>query len=146
MARFHFPLEKVLHWRSVEFSIEEAKLKQLGQEQIRLQMQISSLSAQMARTMESVFALPNLRGDDLRAMAAYGAALRRRSAKLLERSARVERELTVQRTKYAEAKRRMMLLEELRSRKFENWRKEQESELETVAAESFLSHWHRERL
>ena len=45
MARFQFSLEKVLRWRSVELTAEEAKLKALVQEQLHLQTQLAEVSS-----------------------------------------------------------------------------------------------------
>jgi flagellar export protein FliJ len=145
MGRFHFPLDRVLRWRSLEFALEQAKLKRLGQEQIRLQMQVASLGAERSRLGASVVTLPDARGEDLRAMVGYGANLRRRAEKLTELSTRCERELAAQKKKYNEAKQRLQLLEELRERKLAEWHYEQGQALESLAAESYLSTWNRER-
>jgi flagellar export protein FliJ len=145
MGRFHFPLDKVLRWRTLEFSLEQAKLKRLGQEQIRLQMQAAALGAEKSRLSASIVTLPDPRGEDLRAMVDYGIALRRKAQRLAELTARSERDLAAQKKKYNEAKQRVQLLEELRDRKLTDWRYEQGRELESLAAESYLSNWNRER-
>ena len=145
MGRFHFPLDRVMRWRSLEFSLEQAKLKRLGQEQIRLQMQAAALGAEKSKLGSSLVTLPDLRGEDLRAMVGYGTSLRRRAEKLTELRNRCERELAVQKKKYNEAKQRLQLLEELRERKLTEWRYEQGQQLETLAAESYLAGWNRER-
>ncbi|HLK22683.1 MAG TPA: hypothetical protein VKT81_27245 [Bryobacteraceae bacterium] len=143
MTRFHFPLEKVLRWRTLEFSLEQAKLKRLGQEQIRLQMQAAALGAEKSKLAGSILTLPDPRGEDLRAMVEYGVALRRRAQKLADLTARSERDLAAQKKKYNEAKQRVQLLEELRDRKLTEWRYQQAQELETLAAESYLANWNR---
>jgi len=145
MARFHFPLDRVIRWRSIEFALEQAKLKRLGQEQIRLQMQAAALGAEKAKLGASIVTLPDPRGEDLRAMVDYGAVLRRRAQKLGELRTRSERDLAVQKKRYNEAKQRLQLLEELRERKLAEWCYEQGLELETLAAEAYLSNWNRER-
>ena len=145
MGRFHFPLERVLRWRSLEFATEEATLKRLGQEQIRLQMQAAALGAERSKLGGSLASLPDPCGGDLEAMVAYGARLRRHAGKLAELRAGCEQELAVQKKKYNEAKQRLQLLEELRERKVHQWRYEQRQELESLAAESYLSVWNRER-
>ncbi len=145
MGRFQFPLERVLRWRSLEFALEQAKLKRLGQEQIRLQMQAASLGAEKSRLGATLGTLQDPRGEDLRAMVGYGAGLRRRAEKLAELRTRCERELAAQKKKYNEAKQRLQLLEELRERKLSEWRYEQGQQLESLAAESYLSSWNRER-
>lgn len=144
MTRFHFPLEKVLRWRTLEFSLEQAKLKRLGQEQIRLQMQTAALGAEKSKLAASIVTLPDPRGEDLRAMVEYGVALRRRAQKLSDLTARSERDLAAQKKKYSEAKQRVQLLEELRDRKLTEWRYQQAQELESLAAESYLATWNRE--
>ena len=145
MARFHFPLDRVIRWRSIEFALEQAKLQRLGQEQIRLQMQAAALGAEKAKLGASIVTLPDPHGGDLRAMVDYGAVLRRRAQKLGELRTRSERDLAVQKKRYNEAKQRLQLLEELRERKLAEWRYEQGLELEMLAAESYLSNWNRER-
>jgi flagellar export protein FliJ len=145
MGRFHFPLDRVLRWRSLEFALEQAKLKRLGQEQIRLQMQAAALGAEKSKLGASIVTLPDPRGDDLRAMVGYGASLRRRAEKLAEMRTRCERDLATQKKRYNEAKQRVQLLEELRERKLSEWRYEQGQQLEALAAESYLSGWNRER-
>jgi len=143
MRRFEFPLEKVLRWRSVELAVEEARLKQLAQEQIRLQIRASELASERAKLAESPVTLVNPRGQDLQAMVAYGAALRHQMAKLAEQRTRSERELAKQKKRYNDAKQRVRLLEQLRARKMEEWRHEEALELEGLAAESYLSNWNR---
>jgi hypothetical protein len=145
MGRFHFPLDRVIRWRSIEFSLEQSKLKRLGQEQIRLQMQAAALGEERAKLAASIVTLADPRGEDLRAMVDYGATLRRRAQKLGELKTRSDRDLALQKKKYNEAKQRLQLLEELRERKLAEWRYQQGLELETLAAESYLSNWNRER-
>src|ERR1035438_10085812 len=110
MGRFHFPLDKVIRWRSLEFALEQAKLKRLGQEQIRLQMQAAALGAEKSRLGVTVGTLADPRGADLHSMVSYGAGLRRRAEKLTELRTRCERELALQKKKYNEAKKRLQLL------------------------------------
>ena len=144
MGRFHFPLDRVIRWRSLEFALEQAKLKRLGQEQIRLQMMEAALGAEKSRLGASIVTLPDPRGEDLRAMVGYGASLRRRAEKLGEMRNRCERDLSAQKKRYNEAKQRLQLLEKLRERKLTAWSYEQARELEELASESYLSNWNRE--
>jgi flagellar export protein FliJ len=145
MGAFHFPLDRVMRWRGIEFSLEQAKLKRLGQEQIRLQMQAAALGAEKSKLSTSLVTLPDPRGEDLRSMVSYGASLKRRAEKLTELRMKLDRELAAQKKKYNEAKQRLQLLEELRERKLTEWRYEQAKELEELASESFLAGWNRER-
>jgi len=146
MALFHFPLEKVLRWRLVQLAAEEAKQKKLLQEQVQLQTLRAELGVEKSRLSSSLATLPDLRGDDLRAMTAYSVRLKRLDESIAERTARCERNLAVQRKKYRDAQQKCRLLEELKARKVAEWRYEQSRQLETLASESYLANWNRDRL
>jgi flagellar export protein FliJ len=145
VAQFHFSLDKVLRWRSLELASEEAKLERLLREQLRLQTMRADLSTEKSKLDRSLDTLPDLRGTDLRAVSAYTLRLKRQAENLVELVAKCDRELSEQKKKYRAAKQRVRLIEELRARKFEEWRREQARELEALATESFLATWSRER-
>ena len=145
MTQFYFPLEKVLRWRSLELASEGAKLEQLVREQLKLQTMLADLSAEKSKLDRSLDTLPDLRGADLRAVSAYSLSLKRQADSLVQLVAKCDRDLTEQKKKYRSAKQRFRLLEELRARKFEEWRQEQARELESLATESFLANWNRDR-
>ena len=145
MAQFHFSLEKVLRWRSLELATEEAKLERLIREQLRLQTLRAGLSAEKSKLDRSLDTMPDLRGADLRALTAYGLHLKRESEKLLQLVEKCGLELAQQKKRYRAAQQRYRLLEELKARKFAEWRQEQSRELESLATESFLALWNRDR-
>jgi flagellar export protein FliJ len=146
MARFEFSLEKVLRWRSVELAAEEAKLKQLVQEQLHLQTVLAEVSSERSKLISSLGSIPNLSGDDLRTLTACGLRLRRHAETLAQQLLRCGRDLGAQRRKYGEAKRRVRLLEELKSRRMQEWKYKEAAQLEELASESFLANWNRDRL
>jgi flagellar export protein FliJ len=146
MARFEFSLERVLRWRSVELAAEEAKLKQLVQEQLHLQSVLADVSAERSKLISSLGSMPNLSGDDFRTLTACGLRLRRTAENLGQQLLRVGRDLGAQRKKYGEAKRRVRLLEELKDRRLREWKYEEAVMLEELASESFLANWNRERI
>ena len=145
MAQFHFSLERVLRWRSLELASEEAKLELLLREQLRLQTMRADLGAEKSNLARSLDTLPDLRGADLRAVSAHSASLKRQADNLVKLVAKCDRDLSEQKKSYRAAKQRFRLLEGLRARKFEEWRQEQEREQETLATESFLATWNRDR-
>lgn len=145
MAQFHFSLEKVLRWRALELASEEAKLELLLREQLRLQTMRADLSAEKSNLDRSLDTLPDLRGADLRAVGAHAASLKRQADNLVKLVAKCHRDLSEQKKSYRAAKQRFRLLEELRARKIEEWRKEQDREQDTLATESFLASWNRDR-
>ena len=146
MARFQFSLEKVLRWRAVELTTEEAKLKALVQQQLHLQTLLADVSAQRSQLISSLGSMPDLRGDDLRTLTACGLRLRRNAEKLAQQLLKCGRELSKQRRKYSEAKRRVRLLEELKNRRLQEWKYEEAALLEELASESFLANWNREHI
>jgi flagellar export protein FliJ len=146
MAKFEFSLERVLRWRSVELAAEEAKLKQLVQEQLHLQSRLAEVSAERSNLISSLGSMPNLSGDDLRTLTACGLRLRRNAENLAQQLLRCGRDLGVQRKKYSEAKRRVRLLEELKGRRMQEWKYQEAAQLEELASESFLANWNRDRL
>jgi flagellar export protein FliJ len=143
MARFQFSLEKVLRWRSAELTTEEARLKALLQEQLHLQTLLAQVSAERSKLISSLGTMPDLRGDDLRTLTACGLRLRRNAENLAQQLLRCGRELAKQRKKYSEAKRRVRLLEELKERRFQEWKYEEAALLEELASESYLANWNR---
>jgi flagellar export protein FliJ len=145
MARFQFSLEKVLRWRGVELTGEEAKLKALVQQQLHLQTLLAAVSAERSNLISSLGTMHDLRGDDLRTLTACGLRLRRNAENLSQQLVRCGRELAKQRKKYSEAKRSVRLLEELKNRRFEEWKYNEAAMLEELASESFLANWNRER-
>lgn len=145
MERFQFPLEKVLRWRSAQLVIAESRLKALLAQQLRLQAATAELGAKKSRLLSSLGSLPDLRGDDLRAASAFSLRLRRQAENLAVQLASCEKNIGVQRNKYQEAKRRVQLLEELKERQLAEWRYSEARELDTLASESFLSKWNRDR-
>jgi hypothetical protein len=146
MARFQFSLEKVLRWRAVELTTEEAKLKALVQQQLHLQTLLADVSAQRSQLISSLGVMPDLRGDDLRTLTACGLRLRRNAENLAQQLLKCGRELSKQRRKYSEAKRRVRLLEELKNRRLQEWKYEEAALLEELASESFLANWNREHM
>ncbi len=146
MAKFHFALEKVLRWRSVELTTEEAKLKALLQQQLHLQGQLAQVSTERSKLISSLGTMPDLRGDDLRTLTACGLRLRRTAENLAQQLLKVGRDLAKQRKRYGEAKRRVRLLEELKERRLAEWKYEEAARLEELASESFLANWNRERV
>ncbi len=146
MARFQFSLERVLRWRSVELSTEEAKLKKLVQEQLHLQTLLAEVSAERSKLISSLGSIPDLKGDDLRTLTACGLRLRRDAENLAQQLLRCGRDLGMQRMKYSEAKRRVRLLEELKGRRLQEWKYQESVLIEELASESFLANWNRDRL
>lgn len=144
MAQFRFALDKILRWRAIELANEEAKLQRLIQERARINGMLNRVAAERSGLTGSIAVLPGLQGADFRAMAAYSLRLRQHVEKLKDARTRIENGLAAQQKKYADAKRRLRLLEQLKERRIESWKYEEDRELETMAAESYLAGWNRD--
>lgn len=145
MAGFHFTLERVLRWRTLELTTEQAKLDRLVAEQLNLRARQATLISEKSKLVASLGLLPDLCGGDFRAAASYSESLQRQNERLAERITQCEKAIAEQRTKYRAAKQRCRLLEELKQRRLEEWRYEEASQLESLASESFLANWNRTR-
>ena len=146
MAPFHFSLEKVLRWRSIQLTAEEIKLKRLLQEQLHLQTLAAELGAEKSRVLSSLATSTDLRGSDLHAASAYSIRLKRHAEKIGQQLIRCQKDLAIRRSKYQEAKQRVQLLEELKARGLTAWRSEEAHQLEALASEAYLATWNRDRL
>jgi len=144
MAQFRFALDKILRWRAIELTGEEAKLQRLIQERARIEAMLNRVTSERSGLAASIGVLPGLQGSDFRAMAAYNLRLRQHVEKLKEARTRIENSLAAQQKKYADAKRRLRLLEQLKERRIERWKYEEERQLETIAAESYIAGWNRD--
>jgi len=139
MPAFHFSLDRVLRWRALELATEQAKLEQIVREQVRLQALRAQWSSEKSRLIASLTTLPDLCGEDLRAATAHNIFLKRKLERLIELQLKCEHALAEQRKKFREAKQRVRLLEQLKERRFAEWRYLQQAQLETLATESYLA-------
>jgi hypothetical protein len=132
-----------MRWRAVELAAEEAKLENLVSEQVRLQSLRAGLSADKSKVDASLGTMPELRGEDLRAVTAHTLRLKRQAEQLHQLQSQCARDLGIQRQKFRDAKQRLRLLEELKEKRLAAWRYEEAHELETLASESYLANWNR---
>jgi uncharacterized protein with NAD-binding domain and iron-sulfur cluster len=123
--------------------VEQAKLEKLVREQVQLQSLRAQVSSEKSRLIASLGTMPDLRGQDLRAAGARTLLLKRHAERLIELQMKCEQELSIQRKNFREAKQRFRLLEQLKERKFAEWRQEEAAQLDTLASESYLANWNR---
>ena len=143
MAQFQFSLEKVLRWRGIELTRQEAVLQRVLQQHRRLEAAAQSVAGERSQLTSSLEGLLDLHGSDLRASSAYSLRLRQKAEKIAQLVARSARDLAAQQKRYSEAQLRVRLLEELKTRQVKRWEYEEARQLETLAAESHLAAWNR---
>ncbi len=150
MKAFHFPLQKVLEWRSTEREMESAKMRRLAEELQRLADEISAVEAEIRavrkRVLESAGpGSPRLESWDLSPIPAFEERLKKAAAVLQTRKVALTLEVGEQRQKLLEAQRRVDLMQKLREKRFAAWTAAHNLENEQFAAEAFLGRWAAER-
>lgn len=144
MQRFRFRLASVLGWRILQLEIEEGKLEALFAERRRRQEEIAAVGEQR-RNAERVLRADSVDGQALAALDAHRHAMVRLGERLRTQAQDCERRIAAQQVKVLEAERRVQLLDRLKERRLEEWRLEADREQETLASETFLAKWVRER-
>lgn len=141
MSGFRFNLERVLHWRALELAMEEGKLKRLMHEKMLLESELQDLRISIARNASRIAALEEITGLDLSGMAGHASYVRKQLARIGELCREKQRLIGEQAEIHRQAKQRHGLLEELRERRHKEWERQESSEIETLAQESYLARW-----
>ncbi|MCC6363825.1 MAG: hypothetical protein IT165_09885 [Bryobacterales bacterium] len=141
MKRFHFQLETALEWRRRKMELEQARLAELEARKGSLLSAMSALQQSWRESRELVLSSPAISAADLAALEAYRHSVDRRQHKLEGEEARLAAAIAAQQTTLLEASRECRLLEKLRERRFTEWKRSAEAELEAEAGELYLAKW-----
>ena len=144
MQRFRFRLANVLGWRILQLEIEEGKLEALFSERRRRQEEITGIGEQR-RNADRLLRSDSVEGQQLAALDVHRHALVRLAARLRTQAEDCDRRIAAQQLKVLEAERRVQLLDRLKERRLSEWQLEADREQETLASETFLAKWVRER-
>lgn len=146
MKKFHFPLERVRHYRHVQLEIEEARLEQLLGRLRELDAFEQELGAQLRASEEDV-RLCAMRGQAepalLRAMADFRDFVTRMREKIQAARRPLEIELGQQRLRLVRASQNLKILDKLKAARHKQWLAAVDREIETLASENFLARWNR---
>jgi hypothetical protein len=143
MRRFQFRLERVLCWHRSQLDQEEAKLRNLLAELASIQASIAELDSSQGPQRMIVHDPAATPGERV------GLDHWLRWARL-ERDCRVsnaaacEGRIVAQRLDVVRARRKVELLEKLRTKGVDQWTVEMKKELEALADEAFAAKWERE--
>lgn len=143
MKAFRFPLEKVMEWRRTQLEMEEAGFrKQLAA--------MAELDAENRRLLESGNAAERqvrdwnpVAGSELEALGSFRLHVKMKETELAIPRADCHKELMRRKNAMLDARRRLRLLERLKERRLQEWRVEEAHELDSLAAESYLSRYSR---
>ena len=145
MQPFRFRLEKVLAWRATQLEMEQYQMKRLSAELDAIERGRALLVVERARAESTVLGAGRIDGADLAAHAAFLVHLGHQEQELERRRLEQEKRLAQQHQRLIEARRRVRLLERLKSRRRVEWELELTKELEQFAAEAHLARWNAER-
>jgi hypothetical protein len=118
MTTFQFPLQKALDWRRTQLTLAEARVQQQLAALAAIDQARAELDAMGQRTEAEVRQFAPLDGGHLGALGTFRLAIRARRCRLLER---------------------------LKERRWAEWHKAAERELDELAADSYLAQWARRR-
>jgi len=143
MRAFKFSLHRVLEWRRTQLELRENELCLLLATLEELALAAKRLELVKSRAESAACHAAVVEARDLWALASYRQRVISELQVLAARRAACERQVEQQRQKLLGARRECLLLEKLEERHLEEWQKEADREIETLAAESFLARWSR---
>lgn len=141
MQQFRFRLQRILQWQERTCRIEEDNLRERLAEVAETENKLARLVAERAAIEEEFSGQTAMAPSDLRALAVF----RRKTIldqQALEQESRKRRSaLDAQRQKLLAERRRLQMIEKLRSRALEEHTRAADRELEALSLESYLSTW-----
>jgi flagellar biosynthesis chaperone FliJ len=143
MKAFEFRLRRALDLRKTQLELEENTLRQLAGKLEELALAAVKLDLVKERAEVAVRQAAVVEAADLWALSAYRQRIMAELRELALRREAAERQVAGQRQKVLEAQRRVRLLEKLEQRRHTEWSREADREMESLAAESFLTMWNR---
>src|SRR5947209_1542707 len=133
MKRFDFPLQRVMDIREKQVAIEEAKLGRLNAEAQILDARRAALDSEEARVAQSIVSAAVISSADLAAIDSFRRYLKVQRAAVEQQREDAGRRTAQQREALLEARRRFELLGRLREKARQEWTREFDRELETIA-------------
>ena len=141
MKKFEFRLGRVLEWRRRQAELEELKLTQLLAEAQRLEDARRALEETRLQSQREIVTNPSPSAQDLWLLRDYLSDAKRQEHGLLQQLAEQLRRVEAQRLRTMEARQRREALEKLKQGRYDEWRREAEKEMESLASEAFLARW-----
>lgn len=144
MKKFDFPLSRVLHWRETLARVEETKLEGLYDELHRIEAREAALKNERARAERAVATAESSKGFELSTLDAFRRFAVAEHTRLEQNRANCAARIAAQLQVVAGKRRDVRLLEHLKQKRAELWRRELARDLENQAGEMFLAQWNRE--
>jgi flagellar export protein FliJ len=140
MQKFSFRLASVLRLREVQLAVEREKLQRLLSEAARLEQSLASLAEERKEALVFVQNDPDASGfNGMRALSAFLLGSEARAITLRETLRHTQNLAAEQRQRVIAADRNERLLLKLKEKKFAEWRRQHDLELEAVAQECWAA-------
>jgi flagellar export protein FliJ len=136
MKAFQFRLQRVLEWRAAGVERQRLRVQNLLQELESLSLLIEKVRGEM-----SLHASGIVPGTELATFARYRERLTRELVRVTDRRRVCSEQLRIAREELMQADRNLKLLERLKEKRLEGWKREFDHELESLATEAFLARW-----
>ncbi len=141
MKKFHFPLDRVLDYRTTQVRIEEARLENLHAELHQVKAREAAIQAECEEAQTALATAASVTGVEFAALEHYRRAAANQSARLLQARMDVNRRIAQQMQTVAQRRRDARLLERLRERRVSEWKYAFDRETQQQAEEAFLARW-----
>ncbi len=139
MKRFQFQLTTALDWRKRRMETEQARLDELLLHEAQLHQALQEAAAQRAAAADQLLQARSIDAADLAALETYRRALDSRKRRTQAELVRTGEALARQRQVLIAAMRDYRLMEKLKDRRLEEWRKQLDREMENEATELYLA-------
>lgn len=139
MKRFQFQLATALDWRKRRMEAEQARLDELLLREAQLRQALEETAAQRAAAADRLLQARSIDAADLAALETYRRALDSRKRRMQAELVQTGEALARQRQVLSAAMRDYRLMEKLKDRRLEEWRKQLDREMENEATELYLA-------
>ncbi len=141
MRAFRFPLERVRQWRRTQLEMEQLALQRLFAERDALHRAEADLYAERRHAETSLLSEGSMEAGQLAALEEFRRYVRSRLQRLEEQQRELAQRIDEQRARVLLSRRRLELLEKLKSGALERWRRRLDRELDELASEAHIARW-----
>jgi flagellar export protein FliJ len=139
MKRFQFSLERVMAWRRLQAQIEESALEKLHADLRALVSRVEQVSAGRARAGRELARTGSATATELACLDSFQRAADAEVERLRQAQEQCRSRIQAQVARVAGRRRDLRMLERLKERKFAEWNRASEREIEEQAAETHLA-------
>jgi hypothetical protein len=143
MKKFTFSLERVLAWRRSQARLEELKLERLRADRHALEARRKFLAGESSRTLSALLRASPVTGGDLEALDRFRKSTAVQAARLDGLVRDLDGQIAAQTEAVSSRRRDVKLIDQLREKKLQTWRRAFLKEIDQQAEESHLARFAR---